>query len=204
MNIMVSPVFCRGIRKEKIKIKGGIKMKKLLVAMIAVLMLSGCVNGQWKGILGYVDHVNNPDPVTVDTSNVVMPASGMPEVVLCNITSRGMTKRDIMERLMGTLHSSGQVDVKMTDYEILLNKPMEGHRNAFMYGSKYNRIPDERVIFTFTNRNNDCIYIGGRSQIVTNPNSPHERITDTTRTDNGKMVQMLLDQIKAEWETGGK
>lgn len=92
------------------------------------------------------------------------------------------------------------INIKATEYEIIISKHLEGYRNSYMYGSRYNTTPDQRIIMTVANKGDGCIYVGGRSQIVTNPNSPHERITDTTKGQDGKELQAVLEKIKAKYE----
>ena len=168
--------------------------------MVIGLLLFGCVNGQWKGIAGYVDHVNGIDdgerPFPPEAENVTLPSNGF-----AGITIVGYDKKDLMEKIVAYFISQG-LFVKVTEYEVIADRPMKGTRNAIMYGSRYNNVPNERLALFFTTQNEKVIYITAHFYLVTNPNSPFEKLTLMTNIKTNKVIQLSLNKMKQRIEVG--
>lgn len=173
-------------------------MKFCLSLILIAFAVFGCVNGQWKGIAGYVDHLNGiEDPkIPEEMQDAILPSSGIPTVVIS-----GYDKKDLMEKLASVFYEN-PVNVKVTDYEIKIDKEMQGTRNAMMYGSKYNNVPNERIVYSFATRSEKTVSVTGRGYIVTNPYSPYEKLTAINDDKSKKAIQWTLDKFKEGMEGG--
>ena len=160
--------------------------RRIIVLALAVLVLSGCVNGQWRGILGYVDSLNS------GTGNSI----ALPATTVC-----GVEKEELIEKLMAAAHQKmdSSISISTNGYQVFISKKMSGLRNSYMHGSKFNPIPEERCTITVTKSNERCLYVNGKTEIVTNPNSGHERVSDTT-AQNSQELQTMFDAMKASLE----
>lgn len=146
-------------------------MKKIVLVLLTVAVLSGCATVQ-------------PIPT----------GSGMPEVTIC-----GVRKNEVMEKFAAGLSMKG-VNIRNTsNYQIVVGKPVDNPLIAALYGSKYDSTPEARIIFTFADINN-CTYIGARLQIVTNPGSGFERITDISKGKDAYQLQQELEELKSTVE----
>jgi len=146
-------------------------MKKILLLAMVLMMVSGCA-----------------------TVQPIRTGSGMPEVTIC-----GISKNEVMEKFVAGLSMKG-VNIRNTNnYQIVVSKPVDNPLIAALYGSRYDSTPEARVIFTFADVNN-CIYIGARLQIVTNPGSGFERITDISRGKDAYQLQQDLEELKSTIE----
>ena len=117
--------------------------------------------------------------------------SGMPEITICGI---GKTK--IMEAFAASVSMSGTNIRNTNNYQIVISKPVTSPLTAALYGSRYDSTPEYRAIFTFAEVGNNCTYIGARIQIVTNPGSGFERITDISKGKDAYELQEELQKLK--------
>lgn len=146
-------------------------MRRITVLMLAVVILGGCA-----------------------TVQPILTNSGMPEVTIC-----GISKNEVMEKFAAGLSMKGANIRNTSNYQIVVGRPVDNPLIAALYGSRYDSTPEARVIFTFADVNN-CTYIGARLQIVTNPGSGFERITDISRGKDAYQLQQDLEELKSTIE----
>lgn len=146
-------------------------MKKLLL-FLPVLILAGCV---------VLPPLNTP--------------SGRPEITIC-----GVSKSEIMEKTVAASTMNGFNVERTSDYQIVVGKPLSNPMAAALYGSQYDSTPEYRLVWTFADVGNNCIHVGIVIQIVTNPGSSFERITDISTGKDGHDAQQQLEQLKEKIE----
>lgn len=118
--------------------------------------------------------------------------SGMPEVTICKLD-----KTEIMEKFAAALSMDGWNIRSANNYQIVAGKPASNLLISALFGSRYDSTPESRMIFTFADVSGNCTYIGARLQIVTNPGSGFERITDYSRGKDAHELQQQLENLKS-------
>lgn len=147
-------------------------MRRILVSLIAVILLSGCAN---------LAPLNT--------------GSGRPEITLC-----GPGKTEIMEKFVAAATQDGFNIRNTSNFQIVMCKPVKNLFLAAMAGSRYDPTPEHRVTWTFADMGNNCTHIGAVLQIVTNPGSGFERITDISTGKDAHDLQRQLDALKLHAE----
>lgn len=167
-------------------------MKKNIPAIcLFVFSLTGCVSGQWAGLFGVTGRVSGLEEQNTGSYGVA--PSVVPVVTLC-----GTNKKLVMEALFSRIKerpgTSGE-SVKMTSYELTVSRKMTEYNNA----PGYDRVPEERVVYIFSDEGDGCVFVTGKHYIVTNPDTAFERAMNTTM-ENAKEIQLTLDRMKAWYE----
>lgn len=140
---------------------------KLILPLLFVLGLAGCA----------------APPPTLNTP------SGNPEVIIV-----GTTKKQVLDRIVDGTASKGMQIKSVNDYGVTVTKRMNDFASSFVYGSRYDSVPEARLIFTVIEANN-ATRVLGRAEMVTNPGSGNERINDVTAA-NAQALQAELEQLK--------
>lgn len=122
-------------------------------------------------------------------------SSGRPEVTIC-----GVSKSELMEKVVARATMGGQNIRSTSNYQIVMGKPVTNLLAAALMGSKYDSTPEYRLVWTFANLGNNCTYVGVTVQIVTNPGSAFERITDVSSGKDAHQIQASLEEFKARME----
>lgn len=78
-----------------------------------------------------------------------------------------------------------------------MGKRLTGFGAALLYGSKYDSFPEQRVTFLVLQEGSD-IRVMAKSEIVTNPGSAFERVSDNTQADRAGLRE-ALDAIGQAW-----
>jgi hypothetical protein len=115
--------------------------------------------------------------------------SGRPEIVI-----PGATAKSIIDTVAGMKLGEGFRVLTVNDYTLVIAKDIDDSTARLIYGSNYNRTPEARITYNFVGIGNGTkVFI--RSEMVTNPRSPYEELTDFTQTW-GKDAQAQLEQLK--------
>lgn len=123
----------------------------------------------------------------------VMPlptASGRPEVTIANVP-----KRLVADRITAELIGQGHALRQQNDYALVFDKRIEGFGAAVAYGSRYDATPAGRLTFNLVDVPGG-VKVYGRFDVVTNPGSGFERLTDATAA-NAADIQMMLERLRA-------
>lgn len=145
-------------------------MKKVLLriamASAAATMLAGCTS-----------------PPKINTP------SGQPEVVI-----RGATKKQIADRIAGNALATGAQIKSVNEYAVVIGKrATNDFASQLLYGSRYDGVPEYRVHFGLVDVPNG-VRVFSRAEIVTNPGSAFERVTDATPSEATK-IQAGLENL---------
>ncbi len=147
-------------------------MKKLSVVLAIVAMAVGCA-----------------------AASPLQTGGGGPAITICKAG-----KTELMEKL-AAMSSGAGVKVKTPDSgRIIVSKPVTDPATAALFGTRYNPTPEHREIMTFTAAGNNCTDIGIVIQIVTNPGSPYEKVTDVSKGKDAQEAQDMLQSFKARVE----
>lgn len=121
-------------------------------------------------------------------------ASGKPEVTI------KASAAAIKARLLSLALDKRFNVTKDTEYLLQIEKPSDNLGAAILFGSRYDAVPAERVVFTFAPLG-DSVRVVAASMIVTNPGSGFEQITPINAGPAIQSNQTALEQIKTELET---
>ncbi len=119
--------------------------------------------------------------------------SGNPEIVIPN-----STRKLVIDNLVAHKLEKGMQIKSVNDYGVVVGKKIEGSSMAsFIYGSRYDSTPEVRITYTVVATGNG-VRVFSRTEMVTNPGSAYERVSDLTQNLSGQM-QAELEQLKAEF-----
>lgn len=122
--------------------------------------------------------------------------SGRPEVSIC-----GVQKAGLMEKVVASASMDGFNIRSSSNFQIVMGKVLTNNFSAGMlYGSKYDPWPEFRLIWTLADTGNNCIHVGVVLQMITNPGSAFEKVTDVSTGKDGYQMQEGLETIKARIE----
>lgn len=152
----------------------GLNMKKLYTVFLSLLLISMMTS------------------CAAPSKRLATP-SGKPE-----ITVHGVTKKQIIDLLVSHKLSEGFQVRTVNDYSLVIAKDIDDFAARVAYGSNYNRTPEARVTYNFVDTNGG-VKIFVRSEMVTNPQSQHEKTTNFTTTW-GEYSQAELERIKKMME----
>lgn len=119
-------------------------------------------------------------------------ASGRPEITT-NV-SMDRLKPELMAAMMNrgySMHRDSGVSLSM-------EKPLTGMAAAF-FGSRYDPNPAARITFTFI-QSTDQLRLIADMAMVTNPGSGYERLTPANRSQDARIIQSFLEDLKARIE----
>jgi hypothetical protein len=108
----------------------------------------------------------------------------------------GVTKKEVLNPIVTAMMKVGASIVRQSDYEMVFGKPYKGMVAMILAGSTYNPTPEDRAVFSIVEETNG-VRLFLTEQIVTNPNSPFERVTTLDSKKNYANLQRLLDRIRA-------
>ena len=123
-------------------------------------------------------------------------SSGRPEITIC-----GVGKNEMMEKVVAGATMDGFNIRNTSNFQIVMGKPVTNLLTAALWGSRYDSTPEYRLIWTFADIGNNCTHIGVVAQIVTNPGSAFERVTDVSTGKDGHQIQEGLEEIKTRAES---
>lgn len=121
--------------------------------------------------------------------------SGKPEIVIS-----GTTKKQIIDLLISDKLNNGFQIKNVNEYSLVIAKDIDDFGAKVVYGSKLNRTPEARITYNFVDVTGG-VKVFVRSEMITNPNSQYEKISDFTSTW-GEHAQRELTEIKAKLEKG--
>lgn len=115
--------------------------------------------------------------------------SGKPEILISGVTRKQVADAIVSDRL-----SSGFQVKSVNDYTLVVVKDINDFAAQVVYGTKFNRVPETRITHSFAETGSGIrVYI--RSEIVSNPNSQYESLTDFTESWGGP-AQDYLNRLK--------
>jgi hypothetical protein len=119
--------------------------------------------------------------------------SGNPEIVIPNAA-----RKLVIDKIVASKLEKGMQVKSVNDYGVVVGKKIEDSTMAaFLYGSRYDSIPEARITYNLVEAA-DGLRVFSRSEIVTNPGSAYERVTNITNSVSGQM-QTELEQLKASF-----
>lgn len=148
-----------------------VKMKKQFILLVVVALLSGCAT-----------------PVTHNTP------SGRPEV-----TINGVPPNKVSARLTNEMLNWGYNIRKQSDNLIAFDRPTDNLMASALLGSRYDSTPNARITFMLAELGNSTRVVADL-QIVTNPGSAFERLTNMNQSQDSRKIQEMLQRIKYQLE----
>lgn len=148
-------------------------MKRTLIMFTAITLVIGCAS---------VPRMNT--------------SSGKPEITICRVG-----KNEMMEKVVAAASMDGFSIRNTSNFQIVMGKPVSNPLVAALMGSRYDSTPESRLVWTLADIGNNCTHIGVTVQIVTNPGSAYERVTDVSTGKDGHEIQKGLEAIKARVES---
>lgn len=111
-------------------------------------------------------------------------------VEICNVE-----KKAVIDFIANNAVKNGVTILTINDYQLILKKDDDRFMDKMLYGSRFNRTPEIRISFNFSQNGNNVI-VSVESRMVTNPNSAYEKseVIDTDET------QKMLNQFKTNIE----
>ncbi|MBV2143501.1 hypothetical protein KUG47_08320 [Falsochrobactrum sp. TDYN1] len=108
--------------------------------------------------------------------------------------SNSSTKKAIIK----TFRSRNYRIVRDSKSQLVMDRPAKDSvRARLIYGSKRNTVPNARVLLTITG--NKPTKVNSMAQIVTNPGSRSERITDVSQNAEAReAIARGMDQVKKQ------
>lgn len=120
-------------------------------------------------------------------------ASGKPEVTIR--ASVPAIKAQLISKAMDRRFSV----TKDTEYLLQIEKPSDNLGAALLLGSKYDAIPNERIVFTFAPLG-DGVRVVAATMYVTNPGSAFEQLMPAENAEAANKTQASLMEIKQALE----
>lgn len=145
------------------------RITALLAASLAALLLVACAA-----------------PQTIST------ASGNPEVSI-----EGATRKQVVDHIVDRSTANGMTLRSVSEYKVTTSKLANKDFAAmFLFGSRYDGVPEYRIHYTLIDRAG-AVKVFLRGEIVTNPGSAFERVTDVT--DGSRQdLQSALENLRSD------
>jgi hypothetical protein len=120
--------------------------------------------------------------------------SGRPEVTIA-----GASKKQVIDAIVaGALEKGSQVR-SVNDYGVVLARRDDSNLGAaILFGSRYDAVPESRMHLNVVEVPGG-IRVFGRAEMVTNPGSAFERVTDITR-GAGQQIQDALVRLQGRFK----
>lgn len=148
--------------------------KKIIIVLISGFVLAGCMTA----------------PVRLNTP------SGKPEV-----TISATTKKKASDAIINRELSKGWDLKSQSDSLLVFAQKNTSFGAQLLFGSKYDTVPENRITFTLVETDN-AIRLLVKNEMVTNPGSAFENITDmTSNAEVANQSQTALEDIKARLES---
>ena len=117
--------------------------------------------------------------------------SGNPEIVVPNAT-----RKAVIDRIVASKLEKGMQIKSVSDYGVVVGKKMDNNLMAsLVYGSRYDSTPEGRITYSVVEVP-EGIRVFSRTEIVTNPGSAFEQVSDVTQNVSGQM-QAELESLRA-------
>lgn len=117
--------------------------------------------------------------------------SGNPEIVIPNTT-----RKQVIDKIVAAKLEKGMQVKSVNDYGVVVGKKVDSSFMAsFLYGSRYDSTPEARITYSVVETAGG-VRVFSRTEMVTNPGSAYERVSDVTQNLSGEM-QGELEQLKA-------
>lgn len=127
-------------------------------------------------------------PARLDTQ------SGRPEVDI-----PGVSKKQAVDAIITREMEKGWDLKTQTDSMLVFGKRINNLGAALLFGSQYDRTPEGRLRFTLVETESGVkIYV--KIEMITNPGSAYERVTEGTSAEDLEKGQYALEEIKADLE----
>ena len=117
-------------------------------------------------------------------------ASGNPEIVIANAT-----RKAVIDKINAAKLEKGMQVKSVNDYGVVVGKKVDNNFMAsFLYGSRYDSTPEARITYNVVEVPGG-IRVFSRTEIITNPGSSFERVSDLTQNVASQM-QSELEQLR--------
>jgi len=147
-------------------------MKRIFIIIILCVCLNACI-----------------------TTQPINTTSGKPEVTICKCS-----KMELMNMVTSTAISKGYTIKSANDYQIVVTKPISNLAQRIIVSSTYDTSPEERLVWMFADKGNNCTHLGIALQNVTDPNTGREKVRDISTGAGGASLQEWLENLKATVE----
>jgi hypothetical protein len=114
-------------------------------------------------------------------------ASGHPEILIANVS-----KKQVIDRIVASKLEKGVKIKSITDYAVIVAGKVDSFWARFAYGSRYDPTPEARITYTVVETGTG-VKVFSRAEMVTNPGSGFERVSDATA--------QVASELQAELET---
>jgi len=122
------------------------------------------------------------------TTQTLKTPSGKPEFTFYKVQ-----RKELANAILNRMITKGYSVKQVTDYTIVMRKAETGILTGALFGSRYDSTPERRITFTFVEVDSGIRTIIA-DQIVTNPGSAFEKITEM---DGGKASGQEQDFLQA-------
>jgi len=122
--------------------------------------------------------------------------SGRPEILI-----RGGSRKGATDGISVRLLPNGWKIKEASEYVAVFGKRADSFGAAFLYGSRYDAIPEARMTFTMVDTD-EGLRVFCVMEMVTNPGSAFERVSDLTAAEGGPHCQNALEEMQAEMLSG--
>jgi hypothetical protein len=117
--------------------------------------------------------------------------SGNPEIVIPNTT-----RKQVIDKIVAAKLEKGMQIKNVSDYGVVIGTRVnDSFMASLLYGSRYDSTPEARITYNIV-ETREGVRVFSRAEMVTNPGSAYERISDITQNLLGEM-QGELEQLKA-------
>ena len=121
--------------------------------------------------------------------------SGKPEVIIMG-ADVDIIASEIINRMINFGYGVTKTDNRMLVFE----KPIKSFMGGFLYGSQYDSQPNARISYTLNHYKNETRVVAS-CDVVTNPGSSFERISNLDSSPETIKLQDMLNEIKASLES---
>jgi hypothetical protein len=109
-----------------------------------------------------------------------------------SVTISSTTTKEVMDALARRAVMKGATVISTNDYSMTVAKDGGSSLYASMFASRYSSNTEARLQYTVAQSGADVL-LGGRAFMVTNPNSPFEKLTDVTRGQYSAVLSVLTE-----------
>jgi len=121
-------------------------------------------------------------------------ASGNPEISIPDVT-----KKQVLDLIIAVKLQKGMQIKNVNDYGVVFTKKVDqSFLASFLYGSHYDSTPEGRLHYNVVEQNG-YVKVYSRIEIVTNPDSAFESVSDITG-NMGEQMQKELEGLKQAFE----
>ncbi|MDG4475644.1 hypothetical protein [Thiovibrio frasassiensis] len=147
-------------------------MNRIFLVLFFLVGLTGCAS---------VQPLNTP--------------SSKPEVTIPN-----GQKKAVIDKITNMMLGRGYKIKNINEYSAVFGKPLQSTGAAILFGSQFNTTPEGRISYNIVDTTKGVRVIG-TLEVVTNPGSGLERVTDLSQNSkNAHEYQQLLEEVAASFE----